>query len=82
MRRKYKRPRPEAKPATKVVIKGRDSDQAKLRPPKEDPKGKTKVAVRLDNDVLKWFRRKLHEDKGSSLDSLINSVLREHVDGQ
>lgn len=79
MKRKYKRPRTEPKAKEKVV---RREGEEKLRPPKEDPGGKTRVALRLDNDVLKWFRRRIHEERGSSIDSLINTVLKDYVEKQ
>lgn len=41
--------------------------------------GKTRITIRIDADVLDWFRRRVHEAGGGSYQTLINRVLREHV---
>ncbi len=46
------------------------------------PPGKTRITIRIDDDVLEWFRKRVHEAGGGSYQSMINSALREHVDGQ
>jgi nucleoid DNA-binding protein len=38
--------------------------------------GKTRITIRIDDDVLKWFRKKVHELGGGSYQSLINESLR------
>ena len=43
------------------------------------PKGKTRITIRLDDDVLDWFRRQVHEAGGGSYQSLINDALRDHI---
>jgi len=43
------------------------------------PHGKTRITIRIDNDVLDWFRRRVHEAGGGSYQTLINRALREHV---
>ena len=40
--------------------------------------GKTRITIRLDNDVLAWFRREAHAVGGGSYQTLINAALREH----
>lgn len=44
-----------------------------------DPPGKTRITIRLDNEVLEWFRRKVHEAGGGNYQSLINEALRDHI---
>lgn len=44
--------------------------------------GKTRITIRLDNDVLDWFRRQVHEAGGGNYQTLINDVLREHVEAR
>ncbi len=42
-------------------------------------KGKTRITIRLDSDVVEWFRRKVHEAGGGNYQTLMNAALREHV---
>ncbi len=41
------------------------------------PRGKTRITIRLDDEVLDWFRRQVHAAGGGSYQTLINSALRE-----
>jgi uncharacterized protein (DUF4415 family) len=41
--------------------------------------GKTRITIRLDNEVLDHFRRRVHEIGGSNYQTLINDALREHL---
>lgn len=43
------------------------------------PKGKTRITIRLDDDVLDWFRRQVDEAGGGNYQSLINDALRQHI---
>jgi hypothetical protein len=40
------------------------------------PAGKTRVTIRLDNDVLAWFRDRVDQAGGGNYQSLINQALR------
>ena len=40
---------------------------------------KTRITIRLDDEVLRWFRAQVHAAGGGSYQSLINLALREHV---
>ncbi len=42
--------------------------------------GKTRITIRLDNDVLAWFRREVHRAKGGNYQTLINDALRVHIE--
>ena len=46
------------------------------------PAGKTRITIRLDDDLLQWFRKQVHAAGGGSYQTLINAALREHVDSQ
>ena len=46
------------------------------------PPGKTRITIRIDDDVLEWFRKRVHEAGGGSYQSMINRALHEHIDGQ
>ena len=43
------------------------------------PAGKTRITIRLDEDLLQWFRKQVHSAGGGSYQALINAALREHV---
>jgi uncharacterized protein (DUF4415 family) len=43
------------------------------------PKGKTRITIRLDEDVVEWFRQQVHAAGGGNYQTLINHVLRDHV---
>ena len=41
--------------------------------------GKTRITIRLDDDILQWFRDKVHAAGGGNYQTLINSALREFI---
>ncbi|MHB1319650.1 MAG: BrnA antitoxin family protein [Anaerolineae bacterium] len=41
--------------------------------------GKTRITIRIDTDVLDWFRQQVHDAGGGNYQTLINEALREHV---
>ena len=43
------------------------------------PKGKTRITIRLDDDLIEWFKAQVHEAGGGNYQSLINAALREHI---
>ena len=43
------------------------------------PKGKTRITIRLDDDLLEWFRDEADKAGGGSYQTLINEALRQHV---
>ncbi len=43
------------------------------------PKGKKRITIRLDDDVLDWFKSQVNEAGGGNYQSLINAALREHM---
>ena len=38
--------------------------------------GKSRITIRLDDDVLEWFRAQVHAAGGGNYQSLINLALR------
>jgi uncharacterized protein (DUF4415 family) len=56
-----------------------DFSKAKRGPVVAIPKGKTRITIRLDDDIVAWFKRRVHEAGGGNYQSLINVALREHV---
>jgi len=59
----------------------RDYDFSKARrgPVVSVPRGKTRVTIRLDEDVLAWFRGQVESAGGGNYQSLINDALRQHI---
>jgi hypothetical protein len=53
-----------------------------VRGPIEAPQGKTRITIRLDDDILEWFRAKAHQVGGGNYQTLINRALREYIQGQ
>jgi hypothetical protein len=45
------------------------------------PKGKTRITIRLDDDVLAWFRERVNELGGGNYQTLINQALRRTMGG-
>ena len=43
------------------------------------PPGKTRITIRLDDDVLSWFKGQVHEAGGGNYQTLINQALREYI---
>ncbi len=43
------------------------------------PPGKTRITIRLDDDILDWFREQVHQAGGGNYQTLINRALREHI---
>jgi uncharacterized protein (DUF4415 family) len=44
------------------------------------PGGKTRITIRLDNEVLEWFRNQVERAGGGNYQTLINECLRRHVE--
>jgi uncharacterized protein (DUF4415 family) len=57
-----------------------DFSKAKRGPVVPVPKGKTRVTIRLDNDVLEWFREQVHQAGGGNYQTLINQALRRYIE--
>jgi uncharacterized protein (DUF4415 family) len=44
------------------------------------PKGKTRITIRLDDEILAWFREQVERAGGGNYQTLINEALRQHVE--
>jgi len=44
------------------------------------PPGKTRITIRLDDDVLTWFRKQVHAAGGGNYQTLINQALRRFME--
>jgi uncharacterized protein (DUF4415 family) len=56
-----------------------DFSKGKRGPVAKPPPGKTRVTIRLDDDILEWFRSQVHAAGGGNYQSMINAALREYV---
>jgi uncharacterized protein (DUF4415 family) len=43
------------------------------------PLGKTRITIRLDDDILAWFRAQVHAAGGGNYQTLINDALRKYI---
>ena len=43
------------------------------------PPGKTRITIRLDNEILDWFRTQVNTAGGGSYQTLINDALEEYI---
>jgi uncharacterized protein (DUF4415 family) len=57
-----------------------DFRKGKRGPVLKLPTGKTRVTIRLDNNVLDWFRQQVDDAGGGNYQTLINEALRSFMD--
>ncbi|HXP82156.1 MAG TPA: BrnA antitoxin family protein [Verrucomicrobiae bacterium] len=43
------------------------------------PKGKTRITIRIDDDILAWFREQVDRGGGRNYQSLMNEALSEYI---
>jgi uncharacterized protein (DUF4415 family) len=46
------------------------------------PKSKTRITIRIDDDILDWFRGEVEAAGGGNYQTLINQALREYLNQQ
>lgn len=56
-----------------------DFSRGRRGPVVKTPTGKTRITIRVDDDVLAWFKSLVHKAGGGNYQTLINRALREHV---
>ena len=56
-----------------------DFRKAKRGPVIPLPVGKTRITIRLDEDVIDWFRQQTETQGGGNYQTMINQVLRDYV---
>lgn len=44
--------------------------------------GKTRITIRIDDEILKWFRRQVNEAGGGNYQTLLNAALREYIEAK
>lgn len=56
-----------------------DFSQGKRGAIEPTPPGKTRITIRLDDEVLAWFREQVHIAGGGNYQTLINEALRQYI---
>lgn len=46
------------------------------------PKGKTRITIRIDDDVLDWFREQVDAAGGGNYQTMINAALRQYIENR
>ena len=59
-----------------------DFSKGKRGPVVSVPEGKERITIRLDSDVLTWFRNAVDRAGGGSYQALINTALHEYIEGK
>lgn len=59
-----------------------DFSTAKRGPVTPPEPGKTRITIRIDNEILDWFRTQVHRAGGGSYQTLINDALKDHLRGK
>jgi uncharacterized protein (DUF4415 family) len=44
------------------------------------PAGKTRITIRLDDDIITWFRQQADQSGGGNYQTAINQALRDYID--
>jgi uncharacterized protein (DUF4415 family) len=43
------------------------------------PTGKTRITIRIDDEVIEWFRQQVEQQGGGNYQSMMNSALRDYI---
>ena len=62
------------------MVKEYDFGKGKRGPVIRPHKGKTRITIRIDDDILDWFRQQVHAAGGGNYQTLINMALRDYID--
>ena len=60
--------------------RGYDFSQAERGAVVPVPPGKTRITIRIDDDLLEWFRAEVDRAGGGNYQTLMNDALREFVE--
>jgi uncharacterized protein (DUF4415 family) len=57
--------------------------RGRIAPPPPEPRGKTRITIRLDEDVVDQFLKEAEASGGTvGYQTLINDALRQHLEGK
>ncbi len=57
-----------------------DFSKAKRGPVVRVAKGKTRITIRIDDDILEWFKGQVNQAGGGSYQALLNAALRDYIE--
>jgi uncharacterized protein (DUF4415 family) len=61
------------------MVQEYDFSKGKRGPVVPVSKGKTRITIRIDDDVLAWFKEQVEQSGGGNYQTLINAALREYI---
>jgi uncharacterized protein (DUF4415 family) len=56
-----------------------DFSKGKRGPVVPTPPGKSRITIRIDDEVLEWFKQVVEKAGGGSYQTLMNDALRDHI---
>jgi len=59
-----------------------DFSKGKRGPVIPSQPNKTRITIRIDTDILDWFRNQVYETGGGNYQTMINDALRQHIKHQ
>ena len=60
-----------------------EGKRGRITHPKQEPRGKTRITIRLDEDLVDHFLKEADASGGATgYQTLINEALRQHVEGK
>jgi uncharacterized protein (DUF4415 family) len=59
-----------------------DFSTANRGPVVKAPAGKTRITIRIDDDVLAWFKEQVNLAGGGNYQTLMNQALREFIESK
>ncbi|MHC1728298.1 MAG: BrnA antitoxin family protein [Syntrophobacteraceae bacterium] len=57
-----------------------DFSKARKGPVIPQQPGKTRITIRIDDDILEWFRNKVESAGGGNYQTMMNNALRQYID--
>ena len=56
-----------------------DFSKGKRGPVVQTPPGKSRITIRIDDEVLEWFKQVVEKAGGGNYQTLMNDALRDHI---
>ncbi|HTU45797.1 MAG TPA: BrnA antitoxin family protein [Bryobacteraceae bacterium] len=63
-------------------MKTYDFSKSRRGPVVQVPEGKEKITIRLDKEIVDWFRDRVDSAGGGNYQTLINAALRDYIEGR
>jgi len=62
------------------MTKEYDFSKARRGPVLKTPPGKSRITIRIDDDIIDWFKTRVEEAGGGNYQTLMNQALRRFID--